>query len=71
MELLGLKTRAAVLDLVREHFPDDPAPARGLIVVPLRESRRDRTLFRRTSPGELGPKDLSLEELDPCPGLLE
>ena len=30
IELLGLKTRPAVLDLVREHFPDDPAPAREL-----------------------------------------
>ena len=30
IELFGLKPRTAVLDLVRGHFPDDPAPAREL-----------------------------------------
>jgi hypothetical protein len=30
IEVLGIKTRTAVLDLVHEHFPDDPAPARAL-----------------------------------------
>lgn len=30
IELLGIRTRTAVLDLVREHFPDDPLPTRAL-----------------------------------------
>jgi hypothetical protein len=28
--LLGISTRAAVLDLVQQHFPDDPLPTRAL-----------------------------------------
>lgn len=30
IELLGIRTRAAVLDLVHQHFPDDPLPTRAL-----------------------------------------
>jgi hypothetical protein len=30
IQLLGIRTRAAVLDLVRQHFPDDPIPPRAL-----------------------------------------